>query len=92
MSTKETKDGSLITIFVKPNQPKFKITIDGDEVVVCSAEAPEKGKVNMEILKEFTRLFHTQVELVGGAASRQKQLLVKGLSKCQVEQLLKSQR
>ena len=91
MSVKETKDGSLITIFVKPDQPKFKIIIEGNEIVVCSSEPPEKGKVNKEILKEFVRMFHSPVELVGGAASRHKQFLVKGLSKCDAEQLLNCQ-
>ena len=91
MSIKETQDGLLLTIFVKPNQPKFKIIVNADEIVVCSTEAPEKGKVNKEILKEFTRLFHSQVELAGGAASRHKQLHVKGSSKREAEQLLKPQ-
>ena len=77
MSIKETKDGAIITIFVKPNSPKFKIELDGDEIVVHATEEPEKGKVNKEILKEFSKLFHAKVELVNGATSRQKQLFVR---------------
>ncbi len=88
MSISETKDGIIITIFVKPNSPKFKIELDGDEIVVHSTEEPVKGKVNKEILKEFTKLLHVKVELASGATSRQKQLFVKGLSKSQAEQLL----
>ena len=58
MSITETKDGVILTIFVKPNSPKFKIELDGDEIVVYSTEEPVKGKVNKEIIKELTKLFH----------------------------------
>ncbi len=88
MSIKETKDGATITIFVKPNSPKFKIELDGDEIVVHATEEPEKCKVNKEILKEFSRLLHTKVELASGATSRQKQLFVAGVTKSQIEQVL----
>jgi uncharacterized protein len=88
MSIKETKDGALITIFVKPNSPKFKIELDANEIVVHSTEEPEKGKVNKEILKEFSKLLHIKVELANGATSRQKQLFAQGMTKCQAEQLL----
>lgn len=89
MSIKETADGSIITIFVKPNSPKFSIQLDDDEIVVHATEEPERGKVNKEILKELTKLFHAKVELVSGATSRQKQFAVVGAKKADVEQLLK---
>ena len=89
MNTRETSDGTIITIFVKPNSPKFKIELDMDEIVVHATEEPEKGKVNKEILKELTKLFHAKVELVSGATSKQKQLLITGLKKVEIEQLLK---
>ena len=89
MSIKESKDGTLITIFVKPNSPKFSVELD-EEIVVHATEEPEKGKVNKEILKEFSKLLHAKVELASGATSRHKQLLVAGISKSQVEQFLKA--
>lgn len=89
MSIKETKDGTAITIFVKPNAPQFKIAFDGDEIVVYSTEAPEKGKVNKEILKELSRLFNCQVEMVSGHTCRKKTLLVRTASRAQVEFVLK---
>ena len=88
MSIKENKDGAIITIFVKPNSPKFKIELDANEIVVHATEEPEKGKVNREILKEFFKLLHTKVELANGATSRQKQLFAQGMTKSQAEQLL----
>ena len=89
MSIEETKDGVSITIFVKPNSPIFKIEFDGTEIVVYSTEEPIKGKVNKEIIKEFTKLFHSKVELASGLASKEKQLFIKGMEKQQAEWLLK---
>jgi uncharacterized protein (TIGR00251 family) len=88
MRINETKDGTIIEVFVKPNSPKFNVTIDGDEILVFSTEEPVKGKVNKELIKELSRLFHAKVELVSGSTSRQKQFLIKGVGKKQVEQLL----
>ena len=88
MSIKETKDGTVITIFVKPNASKFRIEFDGKEIVVHATEEPEKGKVNKEILKEFSKLLHVKVVLASGATSRQKTLFVQGIKKGQVWQRL----
>jgi uncharacterized protein (TIGR00251 family) len=91
MSLRETVDGTLITIFVKPNSSKFAIELDEDNdgIVVYATEEPEKGKVNKEILKELTKIFHAKVELISGATSRQKQLAVVGVKKEDKEQHLK---
>lgn len=88
MNIKETKDGTIITVFVKPNSPKFQIEIEGEEIVVHSTEDPVKGKVNKELIKEFSKLFHVKVEFASGLTSKQKELYVKGMGKKQVEQFL----
>ncbi len=90
MSISETKEGIILTIFAKPNSPKFKVEFEGDEIVVYSTEEPVKGKVNKEIIKELSKLLHTKVEFVAGLTSKRKQLIVKGMDKQQAEQLLKS--
>lgn len=88
MSIRETKDGVTIKVSVKPNSPKFKLDQDGDEIIVHSTEEPMKGKVNKEIIKEFTKLLHVKVELASGFTSKEKQLFAKGIGKHQVEELL----
>ena len=88
MKLTETKDGTIIEVFVKPNQPKFKITLDGDELIVFSTEEPVKGKVNKKIIKELSKFFHAKVELVSGLTSRQKQLLIRSMEKNEAERLL----
>jgi len=88
MSISETKDGVIIKVFVKPNSPKYKIELDGDEIIVYSTEEPVKGKVNKEIIKELSKLLHVKVEFASGLTSKEKQLFVKGMGKQQAEQLL----
>ena len=90
MKLTETKDGVIIEVFVKPNQPKFKIAIDRDETVVFSTEEPVKGKVNKEIIKEFSRFLNSRVEIVSGLTSKQKLLLVKGVNCALVEATLRN--
>jgi uncharacterized protein (TIGR00251 family) len=88
MKITETKDGSVIEVFVKPKSERFEVHIEGDEIVVRCTEEPVKGKVNKELLKALSKLFHTNVELVSGATSRQKRLLLKGMTKSEIERLL----
>jgi uncharacterized protein (TIGR00251 family) len=92
MSAVETKDGATLSIFVKPNFPKFKIEIDNGEVVVYSTEEPVKGKVNKEIIKEVGKLWGFRVEIVSGLKSKQKVLLFRDITKTQVEAKLNSLR
>jgi hypothetical protein len=88
MRISEVEDGVILDVNVKPNSREFKIVVEGDEVVVLCTEKPVKGKVNKELLKEFSRLFHAKVELVSGFASRQKKLLIEGFGKSEVERIL----
>jgi uncharacterized protein (TIGR00251 family) len=84
----ETKNGTIIEVFVKPNQPKFNVKLDGDEIIVFCTEEPVKGKVNKELLKELSKLFHVEVEMVSGFTSKQKRLLIKNMRRSEVETVL----
>lgn len=88
MSLTETKDGTVIEVYVKPNSPKFQINVEGGEIVVQCTQEPIKGKVNKELVKNLSKMLHANVELVSGATSRQKRLLVRGIEKKEVERLL----
>jgi uncharacterized protein (TIGR00251 family) len=88
MKANETQDGTVIEVFVKPNSQNFKITVDDGEIVVFCTEQPVKGKVNKELVKEFSKFFHAKVEIVSGLTSKQKRLLINGVWKNAVEQLL----
>jgi uncharacterized protein (TIGR00251 family) len=90
MNIKETKYGVIIEMLVKPNSQRFDIVVDDDELVVFCTEQPVKGKVNKELVKAFSKLFHAKVELVSGLTSKQKRLLITGVAKNEVEQLLRA--
>lgn len=89
MNIKDTKDGAVVEVFVKPKSPKFEVLLEGNELMVRCTEEPVKGKVNRELLKALSKIFHTNVELISGATSRQKRLLLKGIEKSEVERLLR---
>ena len=89
MNLVETEDGTIVEIYVRLNQPRFKVTLNGEEIVISSTEEPVKGRVNKEIIKELTRIFHSKVELVSGSTSREKKLIVKDLRKTEAERILR---
>jgi uncharacterized protein (TIGR00251 family) len=88
MKINEVKDGVILEVNVKPNSREFKIVIDGEEIVVFCVEEPIKGKVNKELVKELSRFFHNEVELISGFTSKQKKLLIRGVRKSEVEHVL----
>ena len=87
----ETKNGALIEVCVKPQSQKFEVQLEGDEVVVRCTEEPVKGKVNKELLNGLSKFFGTDVELVSGATSRQKRLLLKGMTKNEAQRILRNE-
>jgi uncharacterized protein (TIGR00251 family) len=90
MKITETENGAIIEVFVKPKSERFEVLLEGDEVVVRCTEEPFKGKVNKELVKALSKFFHTNVELVSGATSRQKRLLLKGIEKSEAERILRN--
>ena len=89
MSLIETADGVVARVFVKPNAKMFRIVIDEDKIVVFCTEQPIKSRVNRELVKELSKLFHTKVVLVSGSTSKQKRLRITGVSKKEVKQALR---
>ena len=90
MKLLKTAQGVVLDVHVKPNSKKFRLELDGDELVVSCREAPVKGKVNKELLKQLSRLFNRQVELVSGFTSRQKRFLISDIEVEEVNRILAS--
>jgi len=90
MKVQETKQGIILDVFVKSRSKEFKIMFEGGLIVVFCREKPVKGKVNKELVKELSRLFHRKVELVSGFTSKQKRLLIQDAEKSEVERILSS--
>lgn len=91
MRITEAKEGSIIEIHVKPRSREFRVTVEGDEIVIFCREEPVSGKANRELLKELPKLFHAEVRLVSGAASKQKRLLIFSLTADEVRRILLGQ-
>jgi len=79
-----------LDVHVKPNSKEFRLTIQYDELVVFCSEAPIRGKVNKELLKQFSRLFGRKVELISGFTSKEKKILVKSIETDEVNRILNS--
>jgi len=90
MKLQETVQGVILDVHVKPSSKEFRLELDEDELVVSCREAPVKGKVNKELLKQFSRLFNRKVELVSGFTSRQKKILISNIEAEEVNQILAS--
>ena len=88
MKITQSKNGIILEVLIKPKSRKFEILLEEDELIVRCTEEPFKGKVNKELLKNLARLFHTNVEIVSGATSKQKRLLLRNIEKSEVERLL----
>ena len=88
MKVQETAQGVILEVHVKTSSKEFRLKIEDDELVVLCREAPVKGKVNKELLKQFSRLFARKVELVLGFTSKQKKFLISDIETEQVNRIL----
>ncbi len=88
---KETKEGTLLFIHVQPKAKKNSIEgIDEwrGRLKVKIKAPPVEGKANKEVVKFFSKLLGAGVEIVKGETSREKDLLVRGLSAEEVRKKL----
>ena len=75
---------------IKPSSKEFRLKIQYDELVALCTEAPIRGKVNNELLKQFSRIFGRKVELVSGFTSKKKKILVRSIETDEVYRILNS--
>ena len=88
MSFLKTDEGLVLKIIVKPNSPKFEIILNNDELLVYCTEKPVRGKVNKEIVQQFSKRFHVKTSIISGLTSKHKRLMVKGIEKTEAEKIL----
>lgn len=86
----KTAEGVILEVYVKPNSKSFRVEFEDDELVVSCCEAPVKGRVNRELVKELSRLFNRRVELVSGFSSRHKRILISNIEADEVNRILAS--
>ena len=90
MKLQATSQGVILNVHVKPNSKEFQLELEEDMLLVSCREAPLKGKVNKELLKQLSRFFGRKVELVAGSTSRQKKILVSKITREEVNKILSS--
>lgn len=81
---KEINDGLLVDIEVSPKSRKFEISGYNEwrgEIEVRITSIPQKGKANKELIKEFSKLTKSHVEIVSGFKSQHKTLKIDNISK-----------
>ena len=88
MYLQENQSGTIISIFVKPNQRQFGIKDQDDALLVLCREKPVKGRVNRELIKQFSKLFKTKVKILSGLTSTRKRLLIVSAHSKEVERIL----
>ncbi|MBE0519984.1 YggU family protein [Candidatus Bathyarchaeota archaeon] len=88
MKIRKIKQGVILEVYVKPRSKEFKIVTEGEEIIVFCREEPVKGKVNKELVKQLSRLFHRNVKLVSGFTSKQKKVLIEDAEKTEIERVL----
>jgi uncharacterized protein (TIGR00251 family) len=90
MKLLKTSEGVVLEVYVKPNSKKFRMEFEGDRLVVSCREAPVKGRVNGELIKELSKLFNRKMELVSGLRSRHKKILISNVEADEINQKLDS--
>ena len=89
MKLQKISGGVVIDVHVRPNSKRFRISVESDELVVFCREVPVKGRVNRELMKELSRLFHRKVEILSGFSTRLKKIQVRDVEVEEVKNILK---
>lgn len=88
----EKKEGVVISLFVQPNAPKSQIIGEYNQLLKIKIKSPPvEGKANDEIIRFFSEIFgiaKNKIEILSGDKSKQKRVLVKGLSVSQIQAAL----
>ena len=91
-AVKTVADGILVNIEVSPKSKRFEISgfnMWRGEIEVKITSIPMKGKANKEIIKEFSKLTHSQVEIKSGFKSQHKTLKIYDISEMEFLNLIK---
>jgi uncharacterized protein (TIGR00251 family) len=85
----EHPEGCILLIRAQPGARRVGIQGEvGGALKVAVSASPDKGKANqaiMEVLQKILGLKNSQIQLIGGFTNRQKKVLIRDLSKTQLE-------
>ena len=78
----ETKDGVILRVVVKTDRPKTLFQLEEDAIVAEVNEPPIMGRANAamkKLLANSLRVKTSNIEIVKGARSKIKYVLIRGL-------------
>lgn len=87
---RETKDGIILDILVRPNSKKDSVSIEGDLFVIQTREKAEQGRANIFVLKQLSKSLGvgtSSIVILRGKFDRSKSVLIRGVGKDVVEKL-----
>jgi len=74
-------EGVAITVWVVPGARRNEITgLYGDALRMRVAAPPERGQANRVVIELLRQTFGAEVRLMGGAVSRRKRFLLRGMT------------
>ena len=92
ITVSEHADGLLLPVRAQPGARREGVVGEQNGALKVAVQAPaEDGRANkalVEVLREALGLKRSQVELISGAASRDKRFLIRGLTRTELEALL----
>lgn len=88
MDIKESKDGIIIEIRANPASGRFRLHEKSNRLVLDLKSRPEGGKANMEIITGLGRIFRKEVRILRGHKSRDKTILIEGITKQEFKRIL----
>lgn len=75
---RETPQGVMLKLKVRPRAGRLGLQREGDELVLEVRAAPVKGAANRQIVEFLEELFGHPVEIVQGHRRRHKLVLIRG--------------
>lgn len=89
----ETERGTIVKVTVKPKSREKELVAElSKDVIVVNLKSPAReGKANSELIKRVAKalsISSSSITLVAGHKSREKTLLVQGMSQEDIEQRL----
>jgi len=88
MFIEDTGNGVLLRVRVKTNSSRFCLRKSEHGLILEVTSPPKEGRANQEIIKGFRRFFGKNVDILRGFGKREKLILVKNVSKEEIEQIL----
>jgi uncharacterized protein (TIGR00251 family) len=89
---RETEDGIIIPAKIQPNSSKEKVIGEyADKLKIAVTSPPVKGKANKAIVKALAKWLSiktSDVQIVSGEKSKDKEILVRNITKTDVQTLL----